>query len=361
MKFYSRASVSEFLTGAHSVIAAAKLDVNNSSNSANTNINKALTTAMTSDAITFRPATAFTTTASDAITFRPATASTTTDSDTITFRPDKAFTATASDCVMVHPKMAVVVVHPAAASIVTTMASYYVAVRSPNAIIVYATKADTKAGPAVDEWVIFYPSDVPTKFVIFVAPLPAFTCQDCTAILAGVVYKVECYFCDIFMEADPKCAKIYFYDPHPCHKLRGAYLWDKCHYYEELVSHRCQCIGCGHYTCHNFIHTMDYMNWWECNITICNNYLKDCTVHCNSCKTTTVKRVGGMPLGTRASVDHINDALHTRTLIVTLAVSMVEVVISQSPSKSKLNCRTARVLWEMVTHILGMVLISEAI
>jgi hypothetical protein len=68
-----------------------------------------------------------------------------------------------------------------------------------------------------------------------------------------------------------------------------------------------------------------------------------------------------MALGTNVSVDHIGDALNARKFIVTLAVSMVVIAVGQSPSKRRLNCWTMRVLMAMVTHILGMVLISEEI
>jgi uncharacterized membrane protein len=61
------------------------------------------------------------------------------------------------------------------------------------------------------------------------------------------------------------------------------------------------------------------------------------------------------------SVDRIGDVLNARKAIVTRAVSMVVVVAAQSLSKMKLNCWTTRVLMASVTHILGMVLISEAI
>jgi hypothetical protein len=76
---------------------------------------------------------------------------------------------------------------------------------------------------------------------------------------------------------------------------------------------------------------------------------------------TSVKSVGGMALGTSVSVDSIGDVLNARKVIVTLVVSMAIVVVTQSLSKMKPNCWTTRVLRAMVTHILAMVLISEAI
>jgi hypothetical protein len=152
------------------------------------------------------------------------------------------------------------------------------AMDSPKAKIVYSAKTSTK------EWVSFNPSAVPTKFVIVAPPLPACTCQVCTHILAKVVYKVDCYFCDTVFDADPKCANMFFDYPHPYHELCGAYLCDKCQNSGELLSHRHQCSGRGQHICHNCIKTMDFLNCWECNISICNSYLNDCTVQCNSCE-----------------------------------------------------------------------------
>jgi hypothetical protein len=60
-----------------------------------------------------------------------------------------------------------------AATAVAATAVYCIVVCSPKSITVPAAMADTLAGPAVDEWVIFYPSDVPTKFVIVAATLHA--------------------------------------------------------------------------------------------------------------------------------------------------------------------------------------------
>jgi hypothetical protein len=96
--------------------------------------------------------------------------------------------------------------------------------------------------------------------------------------LANIVYTAECYFCDTFFDDDPGCANMFLDDPHPCHELYKAYLCEKCHDSEELVSHLYQCSGCGQHTCHDLIHTMDYLNCWERNISIYNIYLKDCTV-----------------------------------------------------------------------------------
>jgi hypothetical protein len=165
---------------------------------------------------------------------------------------------------------------------------------------------------------------VPKKFGIVAAHLHSCSCQGYKDILAGVVYKVACYFCDTFFDADPKCAKMYFDDPHSCRELCGASLCDKYRDYEELVSHWHQCSGCGQHIWYNCIQTMDYMNYWKCNIPICNNYMKDCSATCY--KITTVRSVGGTKLGTIVSVDPIIHVLSTRKLNVTLMVSMVVTV-----------------------------------
>jgi hypothetical protein len=70
---------------------------------------------------------------------------------------------------------------------------------------------------------------------------------------------------------------------------------------------------------------------------------------------------GWMVLGTRVFVDRIGDMLNAMMDIVTLALSMVVVVVAQALSKTKPNCRTMRVFRTTVTHILGMVLILEVI
>jgi hypothetical protein len=74
-----------------------------------------------------------------------------------------------------------------------------------------------------------------------------------------------------------------------------------------------------------------------------------------------MKSVGGMALGKIVGVDRIDNVLNARKVIVTLVVSMVVVVVAQSLSKTKLNFRMMLILRAMVTHILGMVLILEAI
>jgi hypothetical protein len=66
IKLYSRTSVSEFQTGAQSVISTANLDIKNSNNSENANTNKVFATTTASDAITFHLAAASTDTASAA-------------------------------------------------------------------------------------------------------------------------------------------------------------------------------------------------------------------------------------------------------------------------------------------------------
>jgi hypothetical protein len=198
MKYYSRAYVSEFQAGAQSIVDAAKLDINNSNNSANANTNiffatttaldtivhypaKAWATIKTLDTIAFRPTMASATiTASESITFCPATASTamasatTTASDCVAVCP----ATKASDCIAVLPKMDAVVARSAEANTATnTTSSDCFDVRSHKTMIVSASKTDTKAGLAVNEWVIFYISDVPMKFVIVDYPLYACTCK----------------------------------------------------------------------------------------------------------------------------------------------------------------------------------------
>jgi hypothetical protein len=139
---HSRASVSEFQSGGQSIIAATKLDIKNSNNSAKANTNKVLSTTMTLDTITFHPVTASTVTA----------LSTTTALDAITFHPATASIATimALECVAVCPKMTAVDVRSTAASTADLKASDCITVYPPKAINVSATKTDTKAGPAIE-------------------------------------------------------------------------------------------------------------------------------------------------------------------------------------------------------------------
>jgi hypothetical protein len=61
------------------------------------------------------------------------------------------------------------------------------------------------------------------------------------------------------------------------------------------------------------------------------------------------------------SVDHIADVLNARKLNVTISVSMVVATVAQPLLKKTQNCWTMQVLREMVTRIIGMVLILEAI
>jgi hypothetical protein len=70
----------------------------------------------------------------------------------------------------VHPKMVV--------AVLSTKAMIVSAVCSPKPTVVSSAKANTKVGPAVNEWISVNPSDVPTKFVIVAPPLCACTCQD---------------------------------------------------------------------------------------------------------------------------------------------------------------------------------------
>jgi hypothetical protein len=207
-------------------------------------------------AVTTASATA---TTSDCVVVHPVTMASVT---TMAFECIILHTVTTSpDCIAVRPKMATIFVH----SVVAT-ASDCVIVCPSKYMIVYAAKTNTKAGPAINECVNFYPSAVPTKFVSIAPPLSACICEGSTYMLANVIYKVECYFCDSFFDADPNCA-----NPHLCHYLCGAYLCDKCHDFEELASHHHQCSGCGQHTCHNYIQTIYYLNCWECNIPICNS------------------------------------------------------------------------------------------
>jgi hypothetical protein len=186
---------------------------------------------------------------------RPATtaSATTMASDYVAVHPATA----ARDCIMVHPNMAAGVVRSN-----VDKASECVTVCSHKAMIVSAAKTNTKAGQATNEWVNFDPSDEPTNFLMVAPPLPACSCQGCIDMLANFVYTVECYFCETFFGADPKCANMYFDNPHPCHKLCGAYLCDKCHNSEDIVNNRLQCSVYGQHTCHNCMQTMDYLDCW---------------------------------------------------------------------------------------------------
>jgi hypothetical protein len=138
-------------------------------------------------------------------------------------------TATASEAATFHSAINADIVVAVASKTSSTAVSVFSSKAGIFYSVVPAAKADTasKANPEdydeisvvgyrekwCREWIEINPSVVPKKFVIVAVPLYACTCQGCTSILAGVLYKVEWCFCDTFFDADPKCANMHLYDP----------------------------------------------------------------------------------------------------------------------------------------------------
>jgi hypothetical protein len=81
------------------------------------------------------------------------------------------------------------------------------------------------------------------------------------------------------------CDLQYDHDPLQCSEKCGEVLCPNCITTEVIVPHNRQCTVCIQHTCHLCIDTQIYQTCWNCDVILCNSYIKDCQVACYCCDT----------------------------------------------------------------------------